>query len=116
MAAGFVREIFKRIKRKLYNNRHTRNETRMSYIYDPEGVLDAYNFVYLTIGSLVYYGPVTNVGKERHIGIIIDARYSDIVAGECMFQVYADGHIIETAIVYPVAEEVLHEKIVRIEP
>lgn len=88
----------------------------MSYIYDPENVLDAYNFVYLTIGSLVYYGPVTNVGKERHIGIIIDAHYSDVVAGECIFKVYADGSIIETAIVYPVAEEVLHEKIVRIEP
>lgn len=78
----------------------------MSYIYDPNGVLRDYNSQHLTIGSLVYYGPVTNVGKERKIGIIIDAHYSNLVAGECMFYVFADGTIIETVMVYPVTGEI----------
>lgn len=78
----------------------------MSYIYDPSGVLDAHDSPYITMGSLVYYGPVTNVGKERKIGIIIDARYSNLIAGECMFYVYADGVIIETAMVYLITGEI----------
>ena len=78
----------------------------MSYIYDPEGILDAHNFVYLTIGSLVTFGPVTNTGNNRPIGIIIDAQYSKYVAGECMFIVYSDGMIIETKFVYPITEEI----------
>jgi len=78
----------------------------VSYIYDPTGILGDCNSPYLTIGSLVYYGPVTNVGKERKIGIIIDARYSNLVAGECMFYVFADGIIIETVMVYPVTGEI----------
>jgi|TARA_R110001592_G_scaffold58770_1_gene177830 hypothetical protein len=78
----------------------------MSYIHDPNGVLGAQSFPYLTIGSLVYYGPVTNAGKNGKVGIIIDVHYSNLVAGDCMFYIYAEGAVIETAMVYPFPGEI----------
>ena len=106
MATGIIRKILKRVKRKLYNNRCEGVIDRMSYIYDPEGVLNNEQFVYLTLGTLVYFGPVTNTGNNRPIGIIIDVAYSKYVAGECMFTVFSRGDLIETKFVYPVAEEI----------
>ena len=103
MAARIIRKILKRIKRTLYNNERERKKYRMSYIYDPEGILGQ-EYEYLTIGSLVYYGSVTNAGNNRRVGIIIDAKYSNIVSGEVLFSIYSEGSIIETIMVYPVGE------------
>ena len=99
MAAWIIRKILKRIKRTLYNNRYLRGADRMSYIYDPEGVLNQYYPEIIGIGSLVCYGSVIKRGNNSNIGIIIDMKQIDF--NSCLFYVYTDGRIIETALVYP---------------
>ena len=99
MAARIIRKILKRIKRTLYNNRYLRGADRMSYIYDPEGVLNHQYPEILGIGSLVHYGSVIKHGNNSNIGIIIDMKQIDF--NSCLFYVYTDGRIIETALVYP---------------
>ena len=75
----------------------------MSFIYDSESVL-AEAFPILTIGSLVRYGSVINNKNKHNIGIIIGVEQYNFGIGECVFNIYSNGKIIKTSLVFAIWE------------
>lgn len=71
----------------------------MAYIYDPTHEIKHESPI-LTIGSLVYIGSVIFDKKTENVGIIIGVGKYNFGLGECVFQVYIDGSIVETSNVH----------------
>jgi len=60
----------------------------------------------ISIGDLVWWGSILNIGKKEYIGIIIDAQW-EFGFKESVYRIYTSSGILETSCIFPLGDPLL---------
>ena len=60
----------------------------------------------ISIGDLVWWGSILNIGKTEHLGIIIDAQW-EFGFNESVYKIYTNNGILETSCIFPFGDALL---------